>query len=600
MTLRLAVVSFVFALASTGCLFVDGPSCNSTNCANGCCAADDSCQVGSTSQACGSGGNLCDACTNAQVCQAGRCQFSTGTGGGFGGGGGGGGTTGGGMGGGLGGGTGGGMTGANTVSGVVTYEFVRSFYDPVADTGTLLFGQSVSKPVRNTVVRAMQGTAVLASSETGEDGRYTLSFTPSGTTPVRVVVISKTTNPVIQVQDNTDPNLALYGIGATVTGPTLDLNAAAGWTGSAYDPARRTAAPFAILDSMLTASRAFMAVRPVVFPALKVNWSPNNAPQNGDKTQGLIGTSHFAPSENAIYVLGKAGADADEFDSHVIVHEWGHFFEANLARSDSPGGRHGPGDVLDPRIAFGEAWGNAVASMVLPEVVYSDTLWSGATLYSFGFDTENEPNPTDDPTPSGFSESSVLRVLFDLYDSHVDGTFDGVATGLGPIYDVLTGPQRNTQAVTTLASFVTALKSQPTVSPTAVNTLLARYNIGPIVSDFGDGDPGLKGMFSEATSLPFTGSIALGGGNPANSWQQNQYYVFTGNGARATISANSAQDVAIVAYQAGREKGFADSTLSGSETFNFVTQAGLKYVVVLTGFGQQQGDYNVTVTITSP
>jgi hypothetical protein len=72
------------------------------------------------------------------------------------------------------------------------------------------------------------------------------------------------------------------------------------------------------------------------------------------------------PSENEIYVLGKALVDTDEFDSHVIVHEWGHYFDANLARSDSPGGRHGPGDVLDPRIAFGEAWGNAVASMETP------------------------------------------------------------------------------------------------------------------------------------------------------------------------------------------------------------------------------------------
>jgi len=36
-------------------------------------------------------------------------------------------------------------------------------------------------------------------------------------------------------------------------------------------------------------------------------------------------------SENAIDVLGKAGADADEFDSHVIVHQWGHFSEATWA-----------------------------------------------------------------------------------------------------------------------------------------------------------------------------------------------------------------------------------------------------------------------------
>ncbi len=597
MTLRLCALSLMIASAFTGCFIIDPtPTCE--NC-SGCCDASGACQVGSTVNACGAAGARCDVCSSTQVCQVGRCTFTNGGGGGFGGGTGGG--FGGGTGGGFGGGTGGGTTGTNTVSGTVTYEFVRSFYDPVADTGTLLFGQSTTKPIRNAMVRVLQGSTPLATGTTGEDGRYTLSYTPVGTTPVQVVVISRTANPEIQVEDNTDQNLA-WAIGATVpsgTTATLNLHAPAGWTGSAYDPNARLAAPFAILDSMLTASRAFMAVRNVNFPPLKVNWSPNNAPQSGDKAQGFIGTSHFSPSENEIYVLGKAGADSDEFDSHVIVHEWGHFFEANLARSDSPGGRHGPGDVLDPRIAFGEAWGNAVASMVLPETVYSDSVWSGGTLHTFGFDTETEPNPTDDPTPSGFSESSVLRVLFDLYDSNVDGAFDQVAFGLGPIYDVLTGPQRSTQSVTTLASFVTALKSQPGASPSAINALLARYNIGPISSDFGDGDTGLRGMFTDAP-LPYTGSIALGGGNPPNSWQQNQYYVFTGNGSRVTLRASAAQDVAISAYQRGVVVGSADATTSGAETFSFTSQAGATYVVVLTGFGTIAGDYTVTLNFTSP
>lgn len=89
---------------------------------------------------------------------------------------------------------------------------------------------------------------------------------------------------------------------------------------------------------------------------LKVNWSVNNVPQSGDKARGLIRTSHFAPDDNQLYILGKDGVDTDEFDTHVIAHEWGHFYQANISRSDSTGGRHGPGDVLDPRLAFGEGW----------------------------------------------------------------------------------------------------------------------------------------------------------------------------------------------------------------------------------------------------
>jgi hypothetical protein len=64
----------------------------------GCCL-DGVCQAGDSTSACGSGGNLCDTCVGAQICN-GRCEDSTAVGGGgaggTGGGAGGGGTGGGG------------------------------------------------------------------------------------------------------------------------------------------------------------------------------------------------------------------------------------------------------------------------------------------------------------------------------------------------------------------------------------------------------------------------------------------------------------------------------------------------------------------------
>jgi len=497
-----------------------------------------------------------------------------------------------------GGGTTGGGTGTNTVSGHVTYDFVPARY-VAGSGGNLYFTQTTAKPVRNAVVRVLQGTTVLATGNTAADGAYSLSYTPSGTTALQVQVLARTSTPAIQVEDNTANN-ATWAFGSTLTTAmtTLDLHAGSGWTGTSYGGARR-AAPFAILDSMYTAARAFMAVRTANFPALKVNWSPNNAPQRGDKAMGLIGTSHFASQENEIYVLGLAGSDTDEFDTHVIVHEWGHYFEHNMSRSDSPGGPHGRGDVLDPRIAFGEAWGTAVAAMVLPETMYSDSLWSGATLYAWGYDAETVPNPTDDPTPNAFSENAVLRILYDLYDTPSDGAWDQVGVGLGPVYDVLSGPQRQTDALTTLASFVTALKAQPGANPTGINAVLAQYNVGPVTSDFGTGDGNLSGMFTSAP-LPYSGGIGLGGGFPSNSYQQNQYWVFTGTGRTVYVSANANQDMWIAAYRKGAYVGWADSTTSGTESFNFVSTAGVTYVLVVQGFGQTTGNYNVSVSITSP
>ncbi len=492
------------------------------------------------------------------------------------------------------------IVGGTTASGRVTYDDVRSTFVPGATGGTLNFTTPVTKPVRNGVVQVIQGTTVLGSAVTDADGAYTVNYKASGTGEVRVYALTRTASPVIQVQDNTD-NRSIYAVympvGTKTTG--LDIHATSGWRGTAFDENARFASPFAVLDTMYTTSQAFIAARPaVVFPALKVNWSSNNVPQAGDVKVGQIGTSHFSPSENEIYVLGKAGADLDEFDNHVIAHEWGHFFEANLSRSDSPGGRHGPGDILDPRIAFGEAWGNALSAMVLKDPVYFDCLWTGGNLGCFGWDSETEPNPTDDPTPSAFSESSVLRILYDLYDApSAAEPFDKVSLGLGPIYDAMVGPEKTTDAVTTVASFITALKAQPNVTAADIDTLLANRNIGVIRNEFGRDDTNLSDIFTNATTLPFNGSIMLGGGNLPNTWQQNQYYVFVGTGGMVTCDANSAEDVSIIVYRTGKVIGSADKTQSGHETVTIPTTANAAYVLVLTGYGKTMADYNVSITI---
>jgi hypothetical protein len=502
----------------------------------------------------------------------------------------------------------GGVTGTVTISGRVSYDFVPAVFSQVTEQGTLDFASVSEKPARNVTVQVLQGSTILATTDTDAQGLYLLTITPANTGPVTLLALAKTTTPPIQVEDNTDGN-AIWAIGDTFTltssNMVKNLRGTHGWNGTTYDAARRTAAPFAVLDSMYTAARAFMAVRQVDFPPLKVNWSPNNVPQAGNKAQGFISTSHFAFNDREIYVLGKVGVDTDEYDSHVIVHEWGHYFEANLSRSDSPGGPHRPGDKLDPRIAFGEGYGNAIAAMVLPDPVYVDTTWGGGSSSgpprAFGFDAENEPSPTDDPVPGPFSEMSVQRVLYDLFDSGSnEAAHDQVALGLAPIYDVLAGPQKTTDAMTTIGSFIAGLKAQPGVDATAVNTLLAHYSIGPVTSAFGAGDSELSEMYTTVSSYPTTTSIQLGGGFEFNTWEQNQYYVFTGNGGRVTISATSSQDVGIAAYRRGQKMGESDANTSGTESFSFTTQADARYVLVLTGFGTIRGNYPVNLSFQSP
>lgn len=442
---------------------------------------------------------------------------------------------------------------------------------------------------------------MLATTSTAGDGAYSLTFTSAGTAPLQVQVLAKTASPPILVQDNTSGD-AVWALGAGVPagGGTLDVHATHGWGGSAYVAANRTAAPFAILDSMYVASTAFAAARPaLVFPQLKVNWSPKNSVDpNGTIAQGFLGTSFYDPQTNQIYLVGKDGEDTDEYDGHVIVHEYGHFFEANFSRADSLGGDHTSGDLLDPRDAFSEGWGDAASALLLQDPVYSDTYWNAGALDGFGFDLETAPTPTDDPHPGAFSEFSVMRLLYDASDA-TNEPFDPLALGVGPLADAFTGGHETTDAFTTIASFITALKAAGASGP-AVDALLAHYGLGAITSDFGDGDAPLRAMYTNLAALPLgSTSVPLDGRVGFNFKDQNKYWVFTGTGAQVTVTATSLKDVGLAAYAKGVEVGFADNTTTGTETFSFTSTSGVVYVVNLVGYGTG-GSYSATVSITSP
>lgn len=491
-----------------------------------------------------------------------------------------------------------------TISGTATYDHVPATYDPNTGIGGLAFASAEQRPIRHADVEIRQCTTVLATTTTDAAGRYEATFTPGAPGTVYVTVLARTASPPIRIQDNTDAG-AVWAVGQPITSTSgvLDVRATHGWTGVTYG-GTRIAAPFAILDSMYTAARRLIDLpRSVAFPPVVVNWSPANYPSSFyDPATGAIGTSHYERTAGEIFILGAAGADTDEFDAAVIVHEWGHYFDDNLSRSDSPGGPHGLGDVLDPRLSFGEGFASAFAAMLLQRTIYADTYWSGSALSAFGWDVETPPAPprTDDPLPGPFSELSVIRAVWDLYDSGTnEAPHDAISVGLGPIYDTLVGPQRTTEALTTIASFVTGLKAQPGVSAAAVDAVLAHHSIGPVTTEWGDGDVDLAAMYQRVT-LPSSSDTTLDGTFAWNEQPQNRYYVFTGSGAQATVTTSSTQDVDLEAYRSGELLAFAWSA-SGTETITFDTVPGEIYVVVLTGWGGAPwtgpgvGPYSATV-----
>jgi len=219
-----------------------------------------------------------------------------------------------------------------TLDGKITFDLVPFN----TTTNGLDYNAIRQEPAPGITVEAQTNNGtILASDVTDANGDY--SFTLDPNVDVRIIAkaeLRQTSGAQwdVQVIDNTSAN-ALYQLVGNIatTGSsdsTRNLNAASGWVGSSY-AASRNAAPFAILAPIYESIQRIVAVDPdVVFPDMKFNWSVNNRPSSGNLADGDISTSFY--SNGNVYILGAQNTDTDEYDKHVVIHEWGHYFEATL------------------------------------------------------------------------------------------------------------------------------------------------------------------------------------------------------------------------------------------------------------------------------
>ena len=496
-------------------------------------------------------------------------------------------------------------TGPYTLSGKLTFERVPYRKGQQG----LDYAAVAAHPIRNVSVRLLNAAdnVEIAAAVSGEDGGYTFTF--EGPRQVKLWVYSETVEPQITVEDNTAGN-AVYVIESAeidaAKTPAFDFVVGTGWDGAAY-AGPRAAAPFAVLDAAYQAARRFMTeVTPApVFPPLKLNWSVNNRPESGSNAEGQIGTSHWDGSE--LYILGKEGIDTDEFDDHVIVHEWGHYFEGKLGRSDSVGGSHGYGDHLDPRVAMGEGWGNALSAMILdPDTVYADSI---GQQQSEGFSYDLELNDTGlDSSPGWYSETTVEGVLFDVYDA-ANEPWDQVALGLQGVYSVATGPVKSSPAATTIFSFIAGLKAVSPADAGAIDDLVSHHTydgthgLDPIDDAWGTGEthgggfPGTLPVFVDgdaggAINLPMVG------GTGYNSLAQNRFIRLSGTGGTVTITSTCTSDVDLYVSRDGVEVANG-SSLSGDEEVSFNAASGTTYIVNVQGYENAPIDYTAVIQITN-
>jgi hypothetical protein len=290
-----------------------------------------------------------------------------------------------------------------------------------------------------------------------------------------------------------------------------------------------------------------------VFSPLDAFWSVNNTLVNGDIGAGEIGTSFYTSAPNpSLFLLGDADSDTEEFDDHIVVHEWGHYFEDTFSRSDSIGGRHVLGESLDPRLAFGEGFASALAAIALDEPLYCDTGAPG-TNAGFGINAES-----DNPGLQGwYNEISVVTLIYDLWDTANDGTDNG-SIGFAPIYETMAGPQATTPAFTSILSFAGELRPMLDAAGQALlDAQLAQENIDSgSITVWGDGETNNAGS---ADVLPVYTDVA-GDGSVTNVCTTSEFEPHTAMGAllerngnklseqrflRLTVPANGDYDVLV-------------------------------------------------------
>lgn len=504
---------------------------------------------------------------------------------------------------------------ASGVDGTLQYQFVPHIaYNQTgaaAQASGLNFTATQTRPLAGVRVQLVRVSdqAVLASTASASDGSYSFDLVNNDTIVVRVLSQSHT-GPSIQVVDNANAD-AVWAMQSTsfaigVARVVQNLTATTGWGGASYTGAR-LAAPFAVFSTIYGATQKILStvVPAPVFAALTVRWSPTNnqAAAFWDGTR--------------IMLRGADGVNTDEFDTHVVIHEWGHYFESTFSRSDSPGGQHFLNLDYHPSLAWGEGWATGLAGMMLePDSVYSDT--SGpANAGGFMVDIERRLSPTAS-TFGWYNEWTVWELVYDLSDNNNEGAWDTLSLGVQGMFNSLANGQANTDAFVTVFSFIDTLKADNPGSAAAIDAMCALHGMtSPVQDEWGTGEANNGGS---ALNLPVYTTLTVNAAatpttlnrGPANALQSTSLFRFVGNGAQVTLvgtsPAGDASNVpAFVPYRRGVIQGVGGIGVaagnSASDSFNTVNGAVYTVWVFHWNFGSgggTAGTYVPTIRVTSP
>ncbi|CAA6804690.1 MAG: Phage tail fiber protein [uncultured Sulfurovum sp.] len=367
------------------------------------------------------------------------------------------------------------------ITGTISYERVVPVHSGSL-TGLNYSNISTETAKQITVEAVNSSNTVVGTTTTDDSGNYRFTSLPSNTSiKIRAYAkMVKTSGWDVRIL-NTGNNDSQYVIEGSLVS-TGSSNSVRDLLATSSD---KSSPPFAILDSVYLAMNKILNTdSSVVFPALSVSWSTEN-----------ISTGSYYDGTQ-IVLQGDQSGDSDEYDTHVIIHEWGHYFEDKFSRADSTGGSHGAGEHLDIRLAFGEGFGNAFAAIVTDDPIYFDTSQANGWNMNIESDTKE--------SPGWFSEASIQRILYDLYDSNDDDS-DTLSLGFLPMYELFINEQKNTEAFTSLFSFVTELKNNNARDTAKIDSIVASEGITTIDDIYGTN----RSSNVEEISLPIYSNLTV-------------------------------------------------------------------------------------------
>jgi hypothetical protein len=283
---------------------------------------------------------------------------------------------------------------AITISGQINYEY------PPLTSGGLQYASEQTKPVRFALILSRNESGLYNGATISKaDGTFSLTASSGSTLSAATAYTRLSFDPGfsctqpsngIKIVDNTS-NQAYYLLTSSIkySNDTANANLLASLSHTSNYSSTSSARPFALFDNIISAADFFCSNGGNQdLPLLLVNWSDQNTNtyDSGLSTtanfqNGTIGTSfyvrttfpNYSSNVSQLFILGQEDVDTDEFDPTVIAHEFCHYLENRIWRSDSPGGAHSINVQLDPRLAFSEGFCNGYGARANATNTYMDS-----------------------------------------------------------------------------------------------------------------------------------------------------------------------------------------------------------------------------------